>query len=118
MIKRLLIANRGEIACRVIETCQRLGIDSVAVFSSSDANARHVRMADKAIGIGAAPPGDSYLRADRILDAARETGADAIHPGYGFLSENAEFAEACDEAGMIWVGPSAGTIRRSGLSRE
>jgi 3-methylcrotonyl-CoA carboxylase alpha subunit len=118
MIKRLLIANRGEIACRVIETCQRLGIDSVAVFSSSDANARHVRMADKAIGIGAAPPGDSYLRADRILDAARETGADAIHPGYGFLSENAEFAEACDEAGMIWVGPSAGTIRRMGSKRR
>jgi 3-methylcrotonyl-CoA carboxylase alpha subunit len=118
IIKRLLIANRGEIACRVIETCQRLGINSVAVFSSCDANARHVRMADKAIGIGAAPPADSYLRADRILDAARETGADAIHPGYGFLSENAEFAEACGAAGITWVGPSAGTIQEMGSKRR
>ena len=118
MINRLLIANRGEIACRVIETCKRLGIDSVAVFSSADANARHVRMADKSVYIGAAPASESYLRTDKILDAAQEVGADAIHPGYGFLSENAEFAEACGEAGITWVGPGADTIRDMGSKQR
>ena len=117
-IKRLLIANRGEIACRVIETCRRLGIDSIAVFSSADAEARHVSLADKAVEIGEAPPGESYLRGDRIVEVASELGADAIHPGYGFLSENADFADACLAAGITWVGPPADTIREMGSKRR
>ncbi|MFL9583875.1 acetyl/propionyl/methylcrotonyl-CoA carboxylase subunit alpha [Stenotrophomonas sp. AB1(2024)] len=114
MFTKILIANRGEIACRVIATCQRLGIATVAVYSDADRNARHVRLADEAVAIGPAPARESYLRADAILDAARRTGAQAIHPGYGFLSENADFAQACAEAGIVFIGPSAAAIRAMG----
>ncbi|MCZ6890007.1 MAG: biotin/lipoyl-binding protein [Gammaproteobacteria bacterium] len=114
MIRTLLIANRGEIACRVIRTARRLGIETVAVYSDADANAVHVRAADEAIRIGAAPAADSYLRIDAILEAVAATGAEAVHPGYGFLSENADFAEACAAAGCIFVGPSAHAIRSMG----
>ena len=114
MFTKILIANRGEIACRVIATCQRLGIATVAVYSDADRNARHVRLADEAIAIGPAPARESYLRGDAILDAARRTGAQAIHPGYGFLSENASFAQACAEAGIVFIGPSAAAIRAMG----
>ena len=104
-IKTLLIANRGEIACRVIRTAKRLGIRTVAVHSDADTGAPHVAMADQAVLIGPAPVGESYLSTEKILDAARHTGADAIHPGYGFLSENAGFARACADAGITFVGP-------------
>ncbi|WNH49010.1 acetyl/propionyl/methylcrotonyl-CoA carboxylase subunit alpha [Stenotrophomonas aracearum] len=114
MFTKILIANRGEIACRVIATCQRLGIATVAVYSDADRDARHVRLADEAVGIGPAPARESYLRSDAILDAARRTGAQAIHPGYGFLSENADFAQACAEAGIVFIGPSAAAIRAMG----
>jgi acetyl-CoA carboxylase biotin carboxylase subunit len=115
MFSSLLIANRGEIACRVIRTARRMGLRTVAVYSDADANALHVAMADEAVHIGPAPVRDSYLRADAILAAAKQTGAQAIHPGYGFLSENAEFAEACATAGIIFVGPPASAIRAMGL---
>ncbi len=114
MIRTLLIANRGEIACRIARTAKRLGIRVVAVYSDADKDALHVAMADEAVRIGEAPPRDSYLRADRILDAARATGADAVHPGYGFLSENAAFAQACADAGIAFVGPPAGAIQAMG----
>ncbi len=114
MFTKILIANRGEIACRVIATCQRLGIATVAVYSDADRNARHVRLADEAVAIGPAPARESYLRADAILAAARQTGAQAIHPGYGFLSENADFAQACADAGIVFIGPSASAIRAMG----
>ena len=110
----LLIANRGEIACRIIATCKRLGIRSVAVYSEADANARHVRLADVAVPIGPAPARESYLVIDRILAAAKQTGAQAIHPGYGFLSENAEFARACATAGIVFVGPPVAAIEAMG----
>ncbi|MCC5980245.1 MAG: acetyl/propionyl/methylcrotonyl-CoA carboxylase subunit alpha [Oceanicaulis sp.] len=115
MIKKLLIANRGEIACRVIRTARRMGIATVAVYSDADAKAVHVKMADEAVHIGAAPARESYLVADRILKAAKDTGADAIHPGYGFLSENAAFARACAKAGVIFVGPGPEAIEAMGL---
>lgn len=114
MFTKILIANRGEIACRVIATCQRLGIATVAVYSDADRNARHVRLADEAVAIGPAPARESYLRGDVILAAARQTGAQAIHPGYGFLSENADFAQACADAGIVFIGPSAAAIRAMG----
>ncbi|HYN39452.1 MAG TPA: acetyl-CoA carboxylase biotin carboxylase subunit, partial [Rhodospirillales bacterium] len=114
MFKKILIANRGEIACRVIETARRLGVRTIAVYSEADAGARHVRIADEAICIGASPPRDSYLRIDRVLAAAAATGAQAIHPGYGFLSENAAFAAGCGEAGVVFVGPPADAIRAMG----
>jgi 3-methylcrotonyl-CoA carboxylase alpha subunit len=113
-LHRVLIANRGEIACRVIRTCRRLGIETVAVYSEADANAQHVRRADVAYPIGGPRPQDSYLRGDAILEAARSAGADAIHPGYGFLSENADFAEAVERSGLCFVGPSADSMRRMG----
>ncbi|MEM6415170.1 MAG: biotin carboxylase N-terminal domain-containing protein [Pseudomonadota bacterium] len=114
MIKTLLIANRGEIACRVAKTAKRMGLRIVAIYSEADANAMHVAMADVAVPIGPAPASQSYLKADTIIDAAKKTGADAIHPGYGFLSENADFAEACARQGIIFVGPKPHTIRRMG----
>jgi len=115
MIKTLLIANRGEIARRVMKTAQRMNIRCVAVYSEADSNAPHVREADEAVLIGPAPASESYLRADKIIEAAKQTGADAIHPGYGFLSENAEFAEACAANDIIFVGPSPDAIRAMGL---
>ena len=114
MFSKVLIANRGEIACRVIATCRRLGIATVAVYSDADRNARHVRLADEAIHIGPAAARESYLRSDAILDAARRSGAQAIHPGYGFLSENADFADACVAAGITFIGPPASAIRAMG----
>ena len=110
----LLIANRGEIACRVIRTVKRMGLRTVAVFSDADAQAMHVAMADAAIRLGPAPARESYLNIPALLDAARRSGAEAVHPGYGFLSENAEFAEACAAAGLVFVGPPAGAIRAMG----
>ena len=105
MFSKILIANRGEIACRVIKTARRLGIKTVAVYSDADRNARHVAMADEAVHIGASAARESYLVADKIIDAAKRTGAQAVHPGYGFLSENAGFAEACANAGIVFIGP-------------
>ncbi|WP_421997787.1 acetyl/propionyl/methylcrotonyl-CoA carboxylase subunit alpha [Reyranella sp.] len=118
MFSKILIANRGEIACRVIKTARRLGIKTVAVYSDADRTARHVAMADEAIHIGPSPARDSYLVADRIIAAARRTGAQAIHPGYGFLSENAGFAEACAAAGIVFIGPPPAAIRAMGSKSE
>ena len=115
MIKSLLIANRGEIACRVIRTARAMGVRTVAVYSDADAKALHVRQADEAVHIGPSPAAESYLVGERIIEAAKATGVEAIHPGYGFLSENAEFAEAVIEAGLIWVGPRPESIRAMGL---
>jgi 3-methylcrotonyl-CoA carboxylase alpha subunit len=114
MFTKILIANRGEIACRVIKTARRMGIATVAVYSDADANARHVRLADEAVRIGPAAARESYLRADKILEVARATGAQAVHPGYGFLSENDAFADACAEAGIVFIGPPASAIRAMG----
>ncbi len=113
-IRRLLIANRGEIACRVMSTARNMGIRTIAVYSDADRDARHVKMADRAVRIGPGPASESYLDVAAVLDAAKQTGADAIHPGYGFLSENADFAEAVAKAGMIFVGPPADAIRSMG----
>ncbi|MEP7057158.1 MAG: biotin carboxylase N-terminal domain-containing protein [Caldimonas sp.] len=118
MFKKILIANRGEIACRVAATARRLGIRTVAVYSDVDAGAKHVLACDESVRIGSAAPKESYLRADRILAAAQATGAEAIHPGYGFLSENDEFAEACERAGIVFIGPPASAIRAMGLKAE
>ncbi|QLC21859.1 acetyl/propionyl/methylcrotonyl-CoA carboxylase subunit alpha [Parasphingopyxis sp. CP4] len=115
MLKSLLIANRGEIACRIIRTARELGVHTVAVYSDADAKALHVREADEAVHIGPSPAGESYLVGEKIIAAAKETGAEAIHPGYGFLSENADFAEAVIDAGLIWVGPKPDSIRAMGL---
>ena len=115
MIGSLLIANRGEIACRVIRTAQQLGLRTVAVYSDADARALHVRMADEAVHIGPSPARESYLVGDRIIAAAKTRGVEAIHPGYGFLSENADFAQAVFDAGLVWVGPKPDSIRAMGL---
>lgn len=114
MFQTLLIANRGEIACRVAATARSLGLRTVAVYSDADADAQHVRACDQAVRIGGPEPRDSYLKIDAILEAARATGANAIHPGYGFLSENEHFARACEEAGIIFVGPPADAIAAMG----
>ncbi|WP_423186650.1 acetyl/propionyl/methylcrotonyl-CoA carboxylase subunit alpha [Alishewanella sp. d11] len=114
MFRKILIANRGEIACRVIETAHKLGIRCVAVYSEADANARHVRMADEAFLLGPAASKDSYLRADKIIAIAKQSGAEAIHPGYGFLSENEEFAKACEDAGVVFIGPPVTAIAAMG----
>jgi 3-methylcrotonyl-CoA carboxylase alpha subunit len=114
MFRKILIANRGEIACRVIKTARRLGIATVAVYSEADSNARHVRLADEAALIGPAAARESYLVGERILEVAKRTGAEAIHPGYGFLSENEAFAQACEEAGIVFIGPPASAIRAMG----
>ncbi|RQP05274.1 MAG: biotin/lipoyl-binding protein [Paracoccus sp. BP8] len=115
MFQKILIANRGEIACRVIDTARKLGVRTVAVYSEADRGARHVAMADEAVPIGGPAPRDSYLRGDVIIQAARETGAQAIHPGYGFLSENPDFVDAVNAAGLVFIGPSAQAIRKMGL---
>ncbi|KVD57663.1 3-methylcrotonyl-CoA carboxylase [Burkholderia ubonensis] len=114
MFDKILIANRGEIACRVAATCRRLGIASVAVYSDADAHAKHVAACDEAVHIGGAAVADSYLRIERIIEAARATGAQAIHPGYGFLSENEDFAHACEQAGIVFIGPPVDAIAAMG----
>ena len=114
MIRRLLIANRGEIAVRIIRACRELGIETVAVYSDADATAPHVREADAAIRIGPSPARDSYLDAQKVIGAALESRADAVHPGYGFLSERAHFARACEEAGLVFVGPPAASLEKMG----
>lgn len=118
MFKKILIANRGEIACRVAATAKRLGVKTVAVYSDADANAKHVAVCDEAVHIGGSAPKDSYLRWERIIDAAKTTGAQAIHPGYGFLSENEDFAKACADAGLVFIGPPASAINAMGLKAE
>ena len=118
MFTKILIANRGEIACRVAATAKRLGVKTVAVYSDADANAKHVAVCDEAVHIGGSAPKDSYLRWERIIEAARASGAQAIHPGYGFLSENEDFAKACADAGLVFIGPPASAINAMGLKAE
>ena len=114
---KILIANRGEIAVRVIRTARELGYRTVAVYSEADSNSLHVTMADEAVCIGAAPVGESYLVAENVLQAAAITGADAIHPGYGFLSENSDFSQRCEAAGITFIGPPAAAIELMGSKR-
>ena len=118
MFKKILIANRGEIACRVAATARRMGVKTVAVYSDADAQAKHVQVCDEAVHIGGSAPKDSYLRWERILQAAKDTGAQAVHPGYGFLSENEDFANACAAAGLVFIGPPASAIQAMGLKAE
>ncbi|HHJ49283.1 MAG TPA: ATP-grasp domain-containing protein, partial [Phaeodactylibacter sp.] len=113
-MKKILIANRGEIACRIIRTARRMGIATVAVYSETDRSALHVRRADEAYLIGPAPSSESYLRGDKIIETALKAGADAIHPGYGFLSEQADFAQAVEDAGLVFIGPRPESIRIMG----
>src|SRR5688572_14363714 len=110
MFKKILIANRGEIAVRIIRACRELGIATTAVYSDADRGALHARMADEAYPIGPAPSRESYLAVEKIVDAARRSGADAIHPGYGFLAENAGFAHTCHDSGITFIGPSAASM--------
>jgi 3-methylcrotonyl-CoA carboxylase alpha subunit len=114
MFTKILIANRGEIACRVAATARRLGIKTVAVYSQADERARHVHACDEAVALGGHAPSESYLQWSRIIEAAQSTGAQAIHPGYGFLSENEDFAQACQDAGLVFIGPPASAIAAMG----
>src|SRR5712692_11776910 len=114
MFTKILIANRGEIAVRIMATCREMGIRTVAVYSDADRNALHVREADEAYLIGPAPVAQSYLRIETIIDVAKRSGAEAIHPGYGFLSENAAFVEACEQAAIVFIGPPASVMRLMG----
>src|SRR3979490_2930252 len=114
MFKRILIANRGEIACRIIRTARRLGIETVAVYSEADQDALHVEMADQAVLMGPPPPSESYLVIEKIVAACRKTGAQAVHPGYGFLSERAAFPRALAKAGIVFIGPNPGAIAAMG----
>src|SRR5690242_2394291 len=118
MFKKILIANRGEIAVRIIRACHDMGIGTVAVYSEADRGALHVRMADEAYAIGPAPSRESYLVIEKILDAAKQANADAIHPGYGFLAENAAFAKACHDTGITFIGPSSDSIALMGSKIE
>ena len=114
MFRKVLIANRGEIAVRVMRACREMGIATVAVYSDVDRKALHVRYADEAYHIGPAPSPESYLRIDRIIDVARRSGAESIHPGYGFLAENPDFARACESAGIVFIGPPVGAMELMG----
>ncbi|HKC89264.1 MAG TPA: biotin carboxylase N-terminal domain-containing protein, partial [Blastocatellia bacterium] len=116
--RKILVANRGEIALRVMRSCHAMGVETVAVYSDADADAPHVRFAGEAVHLGAAPARESYLRIEKIIEAAGRTGAEAIHPGYGFLSENAEFAESCAGGGIVFIGPPAAAIRAMGLKNS
>ena len=118
MIKKILIANRGEIACRIIRACSEMSIKSVSVYSDVDINSPHVSMADEAVCIGPANPSESYLNFDKIIDAAKATSSEAIHPGYGFLSENGDFAQHVIDSGLIFIGPSPETIKVMGDKAE
>ena len=118
MFKKILIANRGEIACRVAATCARIGVKTVAVYSDADAHAKHVNVCDEAVHVGGNAPKDSYLQWGRILAAAKATGAQAVHPGYGCLSETEEFAQACADAGLVFIGPPPSAIKAMGLKAE
>ena len=118
MFKKILIANRGEIACRVASTARRMGVQTVAVYSDADARSKHVQLCNEAVHVGGSAPKDSYLQWQRIIDAAKSKGAQAIHPGYGFLSENEEFAQACADAGLVFIGPPASAILAMGLKAE
>ena len=114
MFKKILIANRGEIACRVIKTARKMGIKTVAIYSDADAQALHVQMADEAVHIGPPPANQSYIVIDKVMAAIKATGAEAVHPGYGFLSENSRFAEALDAAGVAFIGPPVKSIEAMG----
>ncbi|MEO1644638.1 MAG: biotin carboxylase N-terminal domain-containing protein, partial [Chloroflexota bacterium] len=118
MMRKLLIANRGEIACRIVRTCQQMGIATVAIYADADADALHVQVADEAVHVGASPATESYLNIENVIAVAQRTGADAIYPGYGFLAENATFAQAVLDAGLTWVGPQPEVIARMGDKRE
>ncbi|NNC54863.1 MAG: 3-methylcrotonyl-CoA carboxylase, partial [Pseudomonadales bacterium] len=114
MLKKILIANRGEIACRVIKTARKMGVRTVAVYSDADRDSLHVAMADEAMHIGAPSPRESYLCMDKVIDAAKKTGAEAIHPGYGFLSENAAFCRMCAQENIVFIGPPVAAIEAMG----
>src|SRR5438034_992680 len=118
MFSKILIANRGEIACRIIRTCREMDIATVAVYSDADKEALHVRTSDEAYNIGPPPSAESYLRGDRIIEAALRAGAEAIHPGYGFLAENADFARAVEDGGLVWIGPPPAAIAAMGSKIE
>ncbi|MGM0423149.1 MAG: biotin carboxylase N-terminal domain-containing protein, partial [Pseudomonadota bacterium] len=118
MFKKVLIANRGEIACRIMRSCREMGVETIAVYSDADRNALHVELADQAYLIGPAPAIESYLVAKKILEVALASGAEAIHPGYGFLSENADFAEQVAKAGLVFIGPDPAAIRAMGGKSE